>query len=105
LTAQVVRSSARIPKEIPILLIGSDLDGRMFSERAATVLLSLHGAGVLSRHKLSPEQDSVGFGTQQLGFKVLNEISWVKPNPPPNLSRRYFTHATETIIWAAKNSK
>jgi len=54
-----VRSSARIPKEIPILLIGSDLDGRMFSERATTVLLSLHGAGVLSRHKLSPEQELI----------------------------------------------
>ena len=56
---QVVRSSARIPKEIPILLIGSDLDGRMFSERATTVLLSLHGAGVLSRDKLSPEQELI----------------------------------------------
>jgi hypothetical protein len=42
---------------------------------------------------------------QQLGFKLLNDISWVKPNPPPNLSCRYFTHATETIIWAAKSSK
>ncbi len=48
---------------------------------------------------------SVGFAMQQLGFKLLNDISWVKPNPPPNLSCRYFTHATETIIWAAKNSK
>ena len=48
---------------------------------------------------------SVGFAMQQLGFKLLNDISWVKPNPPPNLSCRYFTHATETIIWAAKNNK
>jgi site-specific DNA-methyltransferase (adenine-specific) len=48
---------------------------------------------------------SVGFAMQQLGFKLLNDISWVKPNPPPNLSCRYFTHATETIIWAAKNAK
>jgi site-specific DNA-methyltransferase (adenine-specific) len=48
---------------------------------------------------------SVGFAMQQLEFKLLNDISWVKPNPPPNLSCRYFTHATETIIWAAKNSK
>ncbi len=48
---------------------------------------------------------SVGFAMQQLGFKLLNDISWVKPNPPPNLSCRYFTHATETIIWAARNSK
>lgn len=48
---------------------------------------------------------SVGFAMQQLGFKLLNDISWVKPNPPPNLSCRYFTHATETLIWAAKNRK
>jgi site-specific DNA-methyltransferase (adenine-specific) len=46
---------------------------------------------------------SVGFAMQQLGFKLLNDISWVKPNPPPNLSCRYFTHATETLIWAAKD--
>jgi site-specific DNA-methyltransferase (adenine-specific) len=48
---------------------------------------------------------SVGFAMQQLEFKLLNDISWVKPNPPPNLSCRYFTHATEIIIWAAKNKK
>jgi site-specific DNA-methyltransferase (adenine-specific) len=48
---------------------------------------------------------SVGFAMQQLGYKLLNDISWVKPNPPPNLSCRYFTHATETIIWAARDQK
>jgi site-specific DNA-methyltransferase (adenine-specific) len=48
---------------------------------------------------------SVGFAMQQLGFKLLNDISWVKPNPPPNLSCRYFTHSTETLIWVAKNRK
>lgn len=48
---------------------------------------------------------SVGFAMQQLGMKILNDITWVKPNPPPNLSCRYFTHSTETIIWAAKNEK
>ena len=56
---QVVRSSGRIPKEIPILLIGDDLGGKVFSERTRTVVLSLHGAGILSRHKLSPEQELV----------------------------------------------
>jgi PilZ domain len=54
-----MRSSGRIPKQIPVLLIGSDLDGRVFSEPTTTVLLSLHGAGILSRHKLSPEQELV----------------------------------------------
>lgn len=48
---------------------------------------------------------SVGFAMQQLGFKILNDIAWEKPNPPPNLSCRYFTHSTETVIWAAKSEK
>lgn len=48
---------------------------------------------------------SIGFAMQTLGFKTLNDITWEKPNPPPNLSCRFFTHATETIIWAAKNKK
>jgi len=56
---QVVRSSSRIPKQIPILLIGSDLDGKVFSESTNTVLLSLHGAGIVSHHKLSPEQELI----------------------------------------------
>lgn len=47
---------------------------------------------------------SIGFAMQQLGFKILNDITWVKPAPPPNLSCRYFTHAAETVIWAAKNT-
>ena len=54
-----MRRSGRIPVEIPIILIGSDLSGRIFSEETKTVLLSLHGAGLLSRHKLSPEQEMV----------------------------------------------
>lgn len=48
---------------------------------------------------------SVGYAMQQLDMKILNDITWEKPNPPPNLSCRFFTHATETIIWAAKNQK
>jgi site-specific DNA-methyltransferase (adenine-specific) len=48
---------------------------------------------------------SVGYAMQQLGMKILNDITWEKPNPPPNLSCRYFTHSTETIIWAAKTQK
>ena len=48
---------------------------------------------------------SIGFAMQQLGYKILNDIAWEKPNPPPNLSCRYFTHSTETVLWAAKNEK
>lgn len=41
----------------------------------------------------------------ELGFKILNCITWVKTNPPPNLSCRYFTHSAEYILWARKNIK
>ena len=48
---------------------------------------------------------SVGFALEQEGFKIMNNITWVKTNPPPNLSKRYFTHSTETILWARKNDR
>jgi site-specific DNA-methyltransferase (adenine-specific) len=48
---------------------------------------------------------SVGYGLQVLGYKILNDIAWYKVNPPPNLACRYFTHATETILWAAKSAQ
>ena len=41
----------------------------------------------------------------ELGFKILNCITWEKTNPPPNLACRCFTHSTETILWAKKNDK
>ena len=49
----------------------------------------------------------VGFALQSLGFHILNEISWYKPNAPPNLACRCFAHAHETVLWARKdkNSK
>ena len=48
---------------------------------------------------------SVGVALEQEGYKILNNITWQKTNPPPNLSCRYFTHSTETILWARKNEK
>ena len=48
---------------------------------------------------------SAGFAMQTLGFRVLNAITWEKPNPPPNLSCRFFTHSTETLLWAAREEK
>lgn len=47
----------------------------------------------------------IGFALQVLGFKILNEISWFKPNAPPNLSCRYFAHSHETVIWARNGGK
>lgn len=48
---------------------------------------------------------SVGVALELEGYKILNNITWQKTNPPPNLSRKMFTHSTETILWAAKDRK
>lgn len=44
----------------------------------------------------------IGYLLNKVGFKLLNNITWQKSNPAPNLSRRMFTHSTETILWAKK---
>lgn len=46
-----------------------------------------------------------GYILQLLGFHILNDISWYKPNAPPNISCRYFTCSHETLIWAKKDKK
>jgi len=51
------RRSSRIPKEVAIILIGSDMEGRVFSEETKTVVLSRYGAGIVSEQKLSAEQE------------------------------------------------
>ena len=48
---------------------------------------------------------SIGMALEQEGFKIINNITWQKTNPPPNLACRCFTHSTETILWAKKNSR
>lgn len=45
---------------------------------------------------------SLGFALEEAGFKIINNITWKKTNPPPNLACRCFTHSTETILWAKK---
>jgi hypothetical protein len=54
-----LRRSSRIPREIAILLVGSDMEGKVFSEETKTVVLSRHGAGILSRYVLSAEQELI----------------------------------------------
>jgi site-specific DNA-methyltransferase (adenine-specific) len=44
---------------------------------------------------------SIGFALQELGFHLLNTITWFKPNAAPNLACRFFTHSSELIVWAA----
>lgn len=48
---------------------------------------------------------SVANCLNELGYKILNVITWAKTNPPPNISCRYFTYSTEFIIWARKSEK
>ena len=40
-------------------MVGSDTEGKVFSEETKTVLLSRHGAGIVSRYKLSAEQELI----------------------------------------------
>jgi hypothetical protein len=54
-----LRRSSRIPREIAILLVGSDMEGKMFAEETKTVLLSRHGAGIVSQYALYAEQELI----------------------------------------------
>jgi site-specific DNA-methyltransferase (adenine-specific) len=44
---------------------------------------------------------SVGFALQELGYHLLNTVTWYKPNAAPNLACRFFTHSTEILLWAS----
>jgi site-specific DNA-methyltransferase (adenine-specific) len=44
---------------------------------------------------------SVGYALQELGYHLLNTITWFKPNAAPNLACRFFTHSTEILLWAS----
>ena len=48
---------------------------------------------------------SIGMSLEEEGFKIINNITWQKTNPPPNLACKTFTHSTETILWARKDLK
>ena len=48
---------------------------------------------------------SVASSLTELGYKILNVITWAKTNPPPNISCRYFKYSTEFVIWARKQQK
>ena len=48
---------------------------------------------------------SIGMALEEEGFKIINNITWKKLNPPPNISCRCFVHSTETILWAKKDDK
>ncbi|MGC1614083.1 MAG: PilZ domain-containing protein [Candidatus Acidiferrum sp.] len=53
---QLKRRSGRIAKELAIVLLGTDTTGKVFSEETKTVVLSRHGAGILSRYRFTPDE-------------------------------------------------
>jgi site-specific DNA-methyltransferase (adenine-specific) len=46
-----------------------------------------------------------GYALQSQDWRILNDISWFKPNAAPNLGCRMFTASHETILWASKSKK
>jgi len=46
-----------------------------------------------------------GLALQMAGYRILNDISWYKPDAPPNLSCRFFTASHETLVWARRGEK
>jgi len=47
----------------------------------------------------------VGYLLEKNGYDIINDIVWYKPNAPPNLSCKYFTHSHEILLWARKSDK
>ncbi len=47
---------------------------------------------------------SAGYALQLESYRLLNQVVWQKPNPPPNLGCRCFTHSHETLLWASKGT-
>jgi len=40
-----------------------------------------------------------------LGFWILNDVTWYKTNPMPNFLGTRFTNATETLLWCSKGER
>lgn len=81
---------------------GIDADHEFNRAWTAACLRVLKPAGTIWVTGTLHVYPSVGMALQQNGFRLLNDIVWEKPNPPPNLGRRTFTHSTEIVLWASK---
>ena len=46
-----------------------------------------------------------GYLLQKLDCRIINDITWFKPNGAPALAGRNFTASHETILWASKGQK
>lgn len=47
----------------------------------------------------------LGFIMQNLGFWILNDVIWSKPNAVPNFSGSRFQNSHETLLWCSKSKK
>ncbi len=45
----------------------------------------------------------IGYLLEKNEYDIINSIVWYKPNAPPNLSCKYFTHSHEIVLWARKS--
>jgi hypothetical protein len=71
------RRSGRFSRKIPILLIGTNSEGRVFSEKTYTVVLSLLGAGILAKNTLAAEQELILrslASNREAAIRILGEI-------------------------------
>lgn len=46
---------------------------------------------------------SIAFILLEMGYYIINEVTWVKPNAAPNMGCRCFTASQETLLWVKKN--
>jgi len=47
----------------------------------------------------------LGYIMQNLGFWILNDVIWSKPNAVPNFGGTRFQNSHETLLWCVKNQK
>ncbi len=80
-----------------------DLDFHLTWISMAREVLAENGTIAISgtRHSIY----KCGIALEMLGFRILNEIIWFKPNGAPNLTGRNFAESHETVVWASKSPK
>ncbi|MCK4370698.1 MAG: site-specific DNA-methyltransferase [Candidatus Lokiarchaeota archaeon] len=47
----------------------------------------------------------VGYLLEKNDYDIINDLIMFKPNAPPNLSCKYFTHSHEVVLWARKSKE
>ncbi|WP_163192556.1 DNA-methyltransferase [Clostridium thermarum] len=48
---------------------------------------------------------SIAYVLQEMGYYIINEVAWYKPNAAPNMGCRCFTASHETLLWVKKSKK